>query len=271
MPEFSYSATFKALLNEAAFTQQMLGAGATQIRQAGYAEKGLYFQAFTSLSTGLERIGKLCLMLDYYIEHKSFPDLTYMRREIGHQIYLIHDKTAAIVARRCLKLRFLPALKSPTHLAIIAVLSDFAVGDRYSNIDLLVGHNKGNDPISAWFERVDKPLFENRVSLSKKAKILHGAEVIGRVMGSSSSVLHISETGGMITSIEEASLRTGMHQAVAPHRQLYVLQIIRYWVEVLWSLQELAMSSDIPHFGEMFGAFYNEDSTFRRRKNWDRI
>jgi len=57
--------TFKALLKEAQFTNEMLGSGATQIRNANYASKGVYFQAFTSLSTGLERIGKLCLMLEH--------------------------------------------------------------------------------------------------------------------------------------------------------------------------------------------------------------
>lgn len=51
------SESFKALLKEAQFTKEMLGSGATQIRNACYASKGVYFHAFTSLSTGLERIG----------------------------------------------------------------------------------------------------------------------------------------------------------------------------------------------------------------------
>ena len=64
-----------AFLNEAHFTREMLGAGATQIRQANYSQKGIYAQAFTSLSTGLERIGKLCYLLDTYIENgASFSD-----------------------------------------------------------------------------------------------------------------------------------------------------------------------------------------------------
>jgi hypothetical protein len=58
----TFTQTFIALVNEAEFTKEMLGAGATQIRQANYATRGIYFQAFTSLATGLERIGKLCLM-----------------------------------------------------------------------------------------------------------------------------------------------------------------------------------------------------------------
>jgi hypothetical protein len=52
-----FTPIFRALLREAEFTKQMLASGATQIRAANYATKGIYFQAFTSLSTGIERIG----------------------------------------------------------------------------------------------------------------------------------------------------------------------------------------------------------------------
>ena len=68
----TFNNTFNALLKEAQFTKEILGAGATQIRNANYARKGLYFQAFTSLSTGFERIGKLCLMLDLLLREPTF-------------------------------------------------------------------------------------------------------------------------------------------------------------------------------------------------------
>ena len=101
-----FSNTFRALLNEAQFTGELLGSGATQIRHANYATKGIYFQAFTSLSTGLERIGKLCLMLDRYIElNGSFPDLKYLRNELGHNLILIYQKSRKIVVDRSLALR----------------------------------------------------------------------------------------------------------------------------------------------------------------------
>jgi hypothetical protein len=87
------------------------------------------------------------------------------------------------------------------------------------------------------------------------------------------SVLHTSETGEEITNVERASYMTGMYEAVAPYRQLYVLQIIRYWVEILMSLQYAAMETgkDIPFFSEVFGAFYSDDSFIRTRKMWDRF
>ena len=61
--------TFQAFLNEAVFTKEIISSLVTQIRKADYAQKGFYFQSFTSLATGLERIGKLCLLLNYYIKN----------------------------------------------------------------------------------------------------------------------------------------------------------------------------------------------------------
>ncbi len=102
-----FTATFKALLKEAQFTKEMLGAGATQIRNANYASKGVYFQAFTSLSTGLERIGKLCLMLDYYADHDgAFPGSDYLKRQICHNIATIYEKSASIIQTRSISMEF---------------------------------------------------------------------------------------------------------------------------------------------------------------------
>lgn len=47
---------FKAFLKEALFTTEMLGLGATQIRKANYACKGLNYEVLPCLSTGFERI-----------------------------------------------------------------------------------------------------------------------------------------------------------------------------------------------------------------------
>lgn len=269
-----FSESFKALNKEAQFTKEMLGAGATQIRNANYATKGIYFQAFTSLSTGLERIGKLCLMLDHYIDNGGkFPDFGYMKKNIGHNIALIYNKTTAVVAKRSLSLEFLHNLDDTIHQNILMILTDFAEGDRYSNINLLVGSKRTSDPIAAWFEHVDKPLYETRITSKKKLSIENNARAVSRLMGDIALVRHTSETGTEITSVEEASFRTGLQEAVSPYRQLYVLQIIRYWVEVLSSLQNEAMhiSNDIPFFSEVFALFYNEDSYIRTRKTWDSI
>jgi len=267
-----FNSTFLALLKEAQFTKELLGAGATQIRLANYASKGVYFQAFTSLSTGLERIGKLCLMVDHYIETGgNFPDSSYLKNEIGHKLTLLYDKSQDVIGRRSISLRFLPNLGGPIHMAMVKVLHDFAEGDRYSNVNLIVGSRRTGDPVAAWFNEVDLPLFNARVTQRKKQTIAHNAAVVAKLMDDAAYVLHTSETGSEITDLEEASSRTGMYEAVAPYRQLYVLQIIRYWTELLSELEYRAQAlgkEDIPFFGELFGAFYNEDSYLRTRKTW---
>jgi hypothetical protein len=51
-----------------------------------------------------------------------------------------------------------------------------------------------------------------------------------------------------------------------------VLQVIRYWVELLWELGTEAQKLDreeIPFLGEIFAGFYNEDSYLKSRKAWE--
>ncbi|MBF0355901.1 MAG: hypothetical protein HQL43_11760 [Alphaproteobacteria bacterium] len=268
------SEIFNALNKEGQFTKEMLGAGATQIRKANYATKGIYFQAFTSLSTGLERIGKLCLMLDHYIENQKFPDINYVKNDIGHDILKLYDKSKEVVNSRDANFDFLSNLDGDIHLSMMRILSEFATSDRYSNINLVVGARRQGDPIAAWYAGVDALLYKTRVSAKRKNTIQRNASVISALLSKHTFVRHTSESGDEITDIEDASTRTGFVEAVAPYRQLYVLQIIRYWVELLTSLQDIAMkkgSHDIPFFSEVFAPFYNKDSYIRTRKTWDKI
>lgn len=264
--------TFRALIREATFTKEMLCSGATQIRKANYAAHGVYAQAFTALSVGLERIGKLCLILDHYIESDGcFPDFIQLKKKIGHKLQLLQEQGSEIAVRRVIRFKFLSALDHPLHASIIRVLHGYADGDRYSNINLLVGAKQQDDPIAGWFNLVDRYIWTNIVRERQKKKIARNAAISHQLM-SMSIVLHTAETGELIESYEDASFRSGMLNAVSPYRQLYVLQIIRYWVELLWELGCQAQTlgrGEIPFFGEIFAGFYNDDSYFKSRKTWE--
>lgn len=269
-----FTSTFNALLKEAQFTKEMLGTGATQIRLANYATKGIYFQAFTSLSTGLERIGKLCLMLDHFIRTGgTFPTSYEMKHQIGHKLELLYERSQDVIGRRSIKLQMTRDLSDPVHLAILRVLHDFAQGDRYSNIDVLVGSSSSVDPVARWFNEVDSLLYASRVSQRKKQQIARNAKVGAQLLGAFSLVRHTSETGEEITDFEDGSRRTGMWEAVAPYRQLAVLQVIRYWTELMSELGYAALAlpgEDVPHFGEVFALFNNDDAYLRSRKTWEK-
>jgi hypothetical protein len=268
-----FNEQFKALLKEAQFTKEMLGAGATQIRKANYAKKGVYFQSFTSLATGLERIGKLCLMLDYYLDNQGrFPDSKYFRR-IGHDISL-YSESMSIVRKRNIDLKFMKDLDGPIHQSILTILSDFACGDRYSNINVLGRDPRNSERIVSWAQQVDQTIFESHISSARKEQIRKRAHIIHEMSSAFTSVLHISESGNEMTNVEEPSFQTGMWEAVAPKRQLFIMQIIRYWVELLYFLQHKAMDlgkDDIPDFNEVFVGFCTDDAYMKRRKTWDTI
>jgi hypothetical protein len=267
------SENFNALLNEAQFTLEMLGSGATQIRKANYTAKGKYFQALTSLSTGVERIGKLCLILDHYLDTGGqFPSHEQMKNEIGHDLEKIYRKSQEITQTRGITLDHLQDLSSPIHEAILRSLSNFAKGDRYSNINLITGSRQNRDPIADWFNGVEKRIYDSVISARKKKQIKHQAQLTNALIGNISYVLQSSETGDEITDLETAIRISLASAAIAPFRQLNVLQVIRYWTNLLRELQYLVQAMpgcDIPNFSEMFGRFGNEDGYLRTRKTWE--
>lgn len=271
-----YSKEFVALLDEALFTKDILGIGVTQLYKANYAQRGIYYQAFVCLSTGIERIGKLCLILDSYIENNGkFPNENYIRKH-GHRIEGLYESCCEIAENRALHFRFSGALQEPIHQSMISILQAFAESSgRYHNINIIANKNTNNDCIKRWKEEVDIELFRKKVSKRKKEKIEENAKVIGALLEGSVVVKHSSETGERLYEATEASRETGIWEAVAPYRQLYMLQIIRFFVEILVELSYEAKKvpcgeqEEIPYFSEVFGLFYNSDAYFRSRKTWD--
>lgn len=268
----SLSPTYHALLREAAFTKQMLGAGATYIYAANYALHGMYFQAFSSLSVGLERLGKLCVMIDYAIDNNGVFPTNAQMKSVGHDLMVLYSRSQSIKASKGLNFKFLQDLSDPIQVAILQTLSSFAKGDRYANIDLLARSQQSKDPIEAWARLVDAALYRDKISSKKKASIEERARQ-SSAMDDCSFVFHTAEDGTPIVSYGDAALRALKHGAVAPYRQLFVLQIIRYWVELLCDLEMPAhqvMPNDVPSFNEILGPFCNSDAYIRTRKTWNK-
>ena len=274
---FEFCDVYKAFLNEALFTKEILGLGINQIRKANYATKGIYYEAFVCLSTGLERIGKLCLILDYYINSNgALPNLKYIKKGIGHDLVKLYKKSEEISKIHKINFRFHFDHNEEIYKRILVILSQFAMGDRYSNIDVLSKEIKQSDSMTLWHNNVDSFIYEHYVSDKKKIQIDDNAELINAMVGDLMLVQHISENGKTISNVKTASKMTGVQEAIAPYRQLFVLQIIRYWSELIIGLGHIAQSVnikelEIPYFSEVFGGFCNNDSYFKSRKTWDKI
>ena len=266
---------FEALNKEAQFTCEILCAGVTQIRNANYARRGIYFQAFTSLSTGLERIGKLCLILDYALRNNgNYPDIDYLKHEIGHDIEKLYQNALDLKNEYKFQFKFLQDLNLEIYRIILSILSRFGKGDRYSNIDLIVNRRSYDDPIKIWYEKVDLYFYNNFVSERKKIKTRANAKMIDKLMEPYMLVRHTSEDETDITDVEDASIQTGIFEAISPFRQLFVFQIIRFWVELIDCIEYKIRKEtkiEIPSFSEIFRVFYNKDSYVKKRKTWEMI
>lgn len=261
---------FDALCKEAQFTGEMLCSGYTEIRKANYAKRGVYFQAFTSLSTGFERIGKLCYLLIYVIEHDgSFPTDNDLKNVLRHDIIKLYKLILEFKNKHNIEYDFLQDLDKPIYQSILNVLSRFAKGDRYANIDLLINNRSYDDPISVWYKDVDLVIFREKISDKKKEKIKMDASLVHYLTSNFVMIRHTSEDGKEINTAFEGSLRTGINDAVAPYRQLYVFHIIRFFVESLNMVESVFNNQqffEIPYFREIFRVFYNDDSYMKGRK-----
>lgn len=270
MQNLSPEDIFHCFLKEASFAREVLGLGITRISEANYAFKGVYYDSFVCISTGLERIGKICLILDYYIDNAKFPDNNYLKKQIGHDIKQIFKQIAKIENKHNIELGFEYDFSSVIYNNIIDVLSDFAKGNRYSNIDNIVGI-KSVDSIKKWHDLVDIPLYETHVSENKKAKIIYNAEIAEALLGSFSLVRHTSEDGSCIDNVKTGSFETGVNEAIVKYRRMYLLILTRYFSEILISLGYKANSlgkQSFPYFSEIFGLFYNDNNYFKNRKTW---
>ena len=149
-----FSTTFTALNKESQFAFEILHSGVTQIRKANYGRKGIYYQSFINLTVGIERIAKLSILLDYYIENNgNFPNDKFVRK-LGHNINKLYNQSHEIKEKYSLNFNYLNDFDD-IHHNVLDILSDFATKDRYENINILVNAQQENNPISMWFEKVD--------------------------------------------------------------------------------------------------------------------
>jgi len=261
-------AIFNAINKEAQFTLEMFCAGYTQIRNANLAQKGIYFQAFTSLSTGIERIGKIILLLDYANNKNCFPTIDYMKKK-GHDIDKIYESIMEIKEKYQFNFRYIKELNKSIYTDILHILSRFGKGDRYSNIDLMVNSRDYNDPISEWYNKIDRYIIENDIKEKKINKIKEQAKLVHTLTADIASVRFIDENEKKINTPFEMYLTSNINSLVGPYRQLYIYQILRYFVEVLRNVEGYTRKINviqIPDFWEIFHLFNCEDNFVKNRK-----
>ena len=153
----------KLLLLEGALTSACLAEGLECLKHANIYNKGMYYQAFMALATGVERLLKLLIIYEYKISNNdNLPDNKFLKQK-GHNLYDMFKSVAPHI------------LEDELNNKIIKFLSNFAMTTRYYNLDVLTGKDiKLLNPLQEW-NSIETKILEVYAVKNKK---LNNADVI---------------------------------------------------------------------------------------------
>ncbi len=266
------NATWQALAREAGLAAEHIASGVTALGRANYAQHAYYAEAFFALSIGIERAGKLGLVVDHALDHGGAFPTSKAVRDYCHDIERLLALMDGIATKRGAS-ETCPS--SPIHEGIIETLAEFATNiTRYYNLQLVTGDPRAatrDDPIAAWYQRVTKPILEAHYPDRLREKHEQNARAVEALIGDFTLARHHAETGEAIDSVYEGSVRTGANEFAKPWERMYVLQIARFIGSVFSELAhatQVQQLSDVPYFPDFFAIFSNDDAYFRSRKTW---
>lgn len=258
-------AKYRRFVNEVDFSRQLLGIGLTSLRKANFSERGVYFQALSSISLGLERLMKLCLILDDYNgtgEYTSQKDLKRYGHDLTSLFKLIHSRS-----NRSIDL-------GTTNLKALKLLTTFAKSSRYSNIDFITG-DSDNDPIREWHNEIDISIFQDLLTDKQQHRIMAECE-LHRKIGDSMPAFtmgHYDENGNEISSFGELAYLIKESDMLSGYRVLIIIQIIESICDILDCFTHNPREGWY-NFLELNRTFanitYGTDSEKRKRRNFNK-
>jgi hypothetical protein len=261
---------------EAMLVRHLVGAGATALGQANYAnKKGEYYRAFFELSVGMERLAKLILIVDYALTHQGeMPNEKHVR-EFGHDLHDLFEEVEKIASLRSLKAEY-QRPSDPVATAIIENLNAFADArrGRYANF-LALGNPQSDqhEPISKWWTEVAEAILKDRYYGKKVQERIKGnAFAISALLGECASVHYTTETREHLCDPELASRRTGQTQLVQKWSRYHSLNIVRWLSDVYHKLSQKAVyEQKLDAFWgswEFFNTYLIGDDFMKSRKVW---
>lgn len=227
-------------------------------------DPGSFYRFLFNISIGLERLGKLIIVCDFFTDHGEFP-LDRDLRRAGHDLVGVFEAVQRIRERRSTVSRFCGSPDNRIHKGMIEVFSDFATGTRYYNLDFLVGSNRiGEKPETSWNTKVAGPLlathFDQREGQESRMRDF------GETLGDFIVVSRHSLRGEAINDPVNALLDEEYTEFVFKSSRKFLIHIVRCFVEALMHLE--LKDPRFPCFGEILATFYNPDEFLEEFEDW---
>ena len=255
--------TFLALNREAELSVRLICDGVNALRKASRAPDT--YSALFSITMGLERLGKLCFLLDRFFKGKGEFPTDKELRNVGHDIDALSKEIVRIATDRNMEKPELFILHENVSESIIACLSEFARGARYYNLDTLVGSRKTapKDPIVRWREDVGQPVLDKHYPQWRREKDTTLAQSLGGVLDTVSFTMGVSQSNSPIDSQVQAIAISKGANYLKKWVPFYILRIVRVFARVVIELSYETYKrhdlSPVPHMIDHFGRFLNDD------------
>ena len=245
----------RILANEEALTASLLGNGLNSLRRADMYNKGLYYQAFFSLSIGIERLLKIIVVSRYRCEHDGEFPANINLRKFGHYLLKLCEY---------MEIKF---DMDSAHLHILSFLNEFAKKNRYYNIDSMLDMSIHYiDPLKEW-----DSIAETIVQLSNKKKSIQNREVLSNMLDSVADIHFYDLRGNEITSSSQILDELEEREVTQSYSVQYVFQIITKLIEQIRKLERKKYL--MPVLSEFFPLYHSHWRPFeiRRKNDWCRI
>lgn len=239
----------KFLILEANLALTTIANGLDCLKHSNIYKKGLFYQAFFSLSIGIERLLKLVIIDKYRIENQGrFPNNKVMK-DYGHHLYKMVNNVNPQL------------LNDKIFDKVVKFFDDFAQKTRYYNLDTLTG-KKSNElnPIQEW-DIIEKNIIKE---YNVKIQQIQNKDILTNFMNQYYDVMYLDDSLETISSgigiLEELEKR----QTLQEYDTLVCYKIIQSLVNVL-VLQERKYNL-YPYLWEIFDFFCGNSTDYEIRK-----
>lgn len=262
---------------ECTLVRGLIGSGITELGKASYRDgEWHYYNAFFSLSIGIERLAKLILLADGIITNEGALPKKKTVTGQGHNLGKLLCEVDKISTRHTTNLIY-PCQFNDISKAIIYCLNSFANAKqgRYFNIEALWDKNTSNkiEPIEQWWQKIAEPILDAHYynkDVEQGAKN-YTSLVLDR-MQAYHSLFYLDETRKEIKNPRDALIRMHKTEIVQKVSCFYTLTIMRWMAEVFIKLYDSPPNA--PKFEMLYGhskyfvGFIQSDEHLKITKHW---
>ena len=257
----------RLLFKESSLAAMNIGVGLTFLRKYDFVKLGFIYQAFFSLSIGIERLIKLVLVYEYFCENGSFPNDNKYLKSKGHDLLTLVSEVEKLAEKYNCHSYFTPIRNDEITRNVLSNLSDFAVMNRYFYLDELSNAAyKSKDPLKRWDLEVHQPILKRHYQPGGKKQ--QRMSDMARLMDNLAIVRHVDEQDNPISSYSDLTKEGFTIDIKQKYSVLYTFYIVR----AICNLQENQNRQNYSNAAlyEFFVSFRNlGDSSVLKRKSWN--